>query len=292
MSDYTGSYQSGGSSDATLTAFFDNRADAENAIVQLRELGVSDAGLRLTEGSGEQATVTEPREEKSFFERLGDFFMPDEDRHVYAEGLSRGGYLLTVSGLSAGQQDAALDILESSGAADVDEREASWRAEGWSGYSGSQAEGYGAATTPTGMSAHTGDRADLGENESVPVVEEQLRVGKRDVSQGRVRVRSYVRETPVSEQVSLTDEHVDVERRPVDRAVTPGEDAFRERSIEAEERAEEAVAAKEARVVEEVSLRREREAHQENISDTVRHTEVEIEDERSDRGFTPESPRR
>src|SRR5215208_5245795 len=64
----------------------------------------------------------------------------------------------------------------------------------------------------------------------------------------RVRVRSYVVETPVQEQVNLREEHVSVERRPVDRAASPGDNLFRERTIEAEERAEEAVVAKEARV--------------------------------------------
>jgi stress response protein YsnF len=48
----------------------------------------------------------------------------------------------------------------------------------------------------------------------------------------------------------------------------------------AEEHAEEAVVAKKARVTEEVALRKEQTSHTENVSDTVRHTEVEIEDER------------
>ena len=73
--------------------------------------------------------------------------------------------------------------------------------------------------------------------EVIPVAEEELRVGKREVSGGRVRVRSYVMETPVQEQLNLRKEHVSVERRPVDRAATSGDNLFRERTIEAEERA-------------------------------------------------------
>jgi hypothetical protein len=42
-----------------------------------------------------------------------------------------------------------------------------------------------------------------------------------------VRVRSYVVETPVEEQVTLQQERVHVERRPVDRPVGPGDDVFR-----------------------------------------------------------------
>jgi uncharacterized protein (TIGR02271 family) len=98
-----------------------------------------------------------------------------------------------------------------------------------------------------------------------------------------VRIRSYVVERPVSEQVSLREEHVAVERRPVSgttQAGTISGDPFQERTIEVEERGEEAVVSKEARVVEEVVVRKEAEQRTETISDTVRRTEVDVEDER------------
>ena len=88
-------------------------------------------------------------------------------------------------------------------------------------------------------------------------------------------------EEPVTETVRLVEERVEIERHPVDRAVGAGDgDLFRERSIEAEEYREEAVVAKEARVVEEVELRRRHDSHEETVSDTVRRTEVEIDDGR------------
>ena len=49
------------------------------------------------------------------------------------------------------------------------------------------------------------------------------------------------------------------------------------------EQAEEAVVSKEARVTEEITLRKEAEERTETVSDTVRHTEVEVEDERGGR---------
>ena len=113
------------------------------------------------------------------------------------------------------------------------------------------------------------------------MTEEQLTVGKRDVAHGRVRVRSYVVETPVQEQVNLRQEHVSIERRPVDRAAGAGDNLFRERTIEAEERAEEAVVAKEARVKEELVLKKDVNQRTETVSDKVRRTEVEVEDERA-----------
>jgi stress response protein YsnF len=258
-----GSTASGG---ATLTAFFDRRADAQTAIDRLRANGVSESCIRLTEGAGEgssgmgssagmSSSTSGAGENRGFFESLGDFFFPDEDRYAYAEGLSRGGYLLTVSGLSADQHETALDILDDEGAVDIDEREQSWRSEGWTGYQsggsvaaaslgasmGAGTTGMGSGATATTGMAETGaafaerDVTASGD-ETVQVVEEQLRVGKRVADQGRVRVRSYVVETPVSEQVQLTEERVSIERRPVDRAVS-ATDAFQDRTIEADVRA-------------------------------------------------------
>ncbi|HEY8610312.1 MAG TPA: YsnF/AvaK domain-containing protein [Roseomonas sp.] len=117
--------------------------------------------------------------------------------------------------------------------------------------------------------------------ERIPIVEEQIRVGKREMDRGRVRVRSYIVETPVSESVTLRDEHVHVERRPVDLPLSAADDAFRERTIEAVEHAEEAVVSKEARVTEELVIRKEQEQRTQTVSDTVRHTEVEVEDDRN-----------
>ena len=74
-----------------------------------------------------------------------------------------------------------------------------------------------------------------------------------------------------------------VERRPADRALSDVDQAFQERTIEAEERVEEAVVSKEARVKEELVVRKETEQRTETISDTVRSTEIDVEDERGNR---------
>ncbi|MBP2295599.1 YsnF/AvaK domain-containing protein [Azospirillum rugosum] len=136
------------------------------------------------------------------------------------------------------------------------------------------------ADLDTGMGARRA--VGTGQEEHIPVVEEQINVGKRTVERGSVRVRSYVIETPVEEQVRLRDETVTVERRPVDRAVgeVPPE-AFRERTIEVTETDEEAVVEKATRVREEVVIRKEAEERAQTVSDTVRRTEVEIDDNRS-----------
>ena len=268
----------------SVSALFDTNADAQNAVSRLEALGISRTQIRTVEGatqSTEQRTST--TEDKGFWDSLGDFFFPDEDRYTYAEGLSRGGVLVTVTSLTAAHYDQVLDILDDEGTVDLAEREESWRSEGWGGYEGSphatEARTVGSSVSDDGSYADTSAQAD---DESIPIVEERLRVGKRDTSHGRVRVRAYTVEEPVSETVNLREDRVELERRPVDRAVTDADTAFRDRTVEAEEYVEEAVVSKEARVVEEVSLRKTSDTRQETVTDSVRHTEVEIDDERSD----------
>ena len=114
--------------------------------------------------------------------------------------------------------------------------------------------------------------------QSIPVVEEQLKVGKREVQRGGVRIFSRIVETPVNETVGLREEHVDVQRRRVDEPLSPGDaGAFREQTIEMRETAEEAVVEKTARVVEEVTIGKQVSERQQQISDTVRHTEVDVQ---------------
>ena len=79
----------------TLTAFFDDRASAETARQRLQAIGVTDASIRLT--GGDEYVGRDYRDNKGFWESVADFFFPDEDSGAYAEGLRRGGYLLTVS---------------------------------------------------------------------------------------------------------------------------------------------------------------------------------------------------
>ncbi|WP_323141757.1 DUF2382 domain-containing protein [Massilia phyllosphaerae] len=112
---------------------------------------------------------------------------------------------------------------------------------------------------------------------AIPVVQEELKVGKREVQRGGVRVFSRVVETPVDQTIGLREEHVNVERRPVDQPISSADAAFKEQSIELRETAEEAVVQKSARVVEEVLVGKEVSQRQEQIHDTVRHTEVQVE---------------
>ena len=101
-------------------------------------------------------TAAEPRQ-KGFFEALGDLFMPEEDRYAYAEGLSRGGFLVSLY-TTVDNRDRILDILDDAGTIDMDAREESWRAEGWAGYQAGEPltqVGTTAAPTPAAPRSET-----------------------------------------------------------------------------------------------------------------------------------------
>jgi stress response protein YsnF len=286
-----------------VTALFDRRSAAENAIRRLVNAGVPHDRIGLMPGDASDASddagASSRPEPRGFWGSLGDWLLPDEDRHVYAEGLSRGGYLISVN---TGDEHYArvMAILDSEDAIDIDERAESWRAEGWAGWSGTAAgtstevgpatsvapivasvraedRDADAAASPrkTGLAGAETSLSERGE-QVIPVVEERLRIGTRDVSHGRVRIRSYVVETPVEEQVTLREERIAVERRPANRALSDADRAFQERTIEAEE----AVVSEGVHITEEVVVRQEAEQRTETVSDTVRQTEVEVEDER------------
>jgi uncharacterized protein (TIGR02271 family) len=288
---------------------YDTRGAADAARDELVGLGIPSANIvvRSTETSGQAVS-----DDRGFWASLSDLFVPDEDRYTYAEGIRRGGHLLSVN-VPEGMDEEALDVLERSEPIDVDERSQSWRESGWQGYQAAPASASGAGPTAVlredaasyaGEAPIASSMADTGSSsaaaygstaagrsvegeDKLQVIEEQLRVGKREVGRGSVRVRSYVTERPVEEQVELQQERVTVERRPVDRELAPGEAtaAFQERTIEAVERGEEAVVSKTARVVEEIGIRKDVERESETVRDTVKRTDVEVEDDRAGRGL-------
>jgi uncharacterized protein (TIGR02271 family) len=192
--------------------------------------------------------------------RLG---VPDEDAHYYAEGVRRGGILVTVAADDEREAQRAAEIFRRHGALDIDQRASEWKKQGWKGRFEADTKADTAATSS------------IESERTVPVTEEELLVGKRNVELGAVRIYSRVIEQPVRETVQLEEEHVDVQRRPASRPA--GAEAFREQSFEMRERAEEPVVEKRARVVEEVKVGKKRSKTARTVQDTVRKTDVQVE---------------
>lgn len=201
--------------------------------------------------------------DESFF---GSLFDNKDESRKYAEAAKQGA-IVTVHTDSREQAETAAKLLDKCGAIDVDERN-------------NQMRGTAGTTNRSRGWINTDNKS----NSSVPVVEEKLNVGKRDVETGGVRMRSRIIEKPVEEHLRLREEHLDIERNKVNRPVSKADmSAFKEGETKIVEHAEVPVVNKEARVVEEVKLNKRTDVHDETVRDTVRKQDVDIDKLDSDR---------
>ena len=256
--------------DETIVAIYDTAAHADAAVSDLKIAGVPDAAISLHAGtSGTTGTVAgAPGREKGFWSSLfgGE---TETDSAVYDRSLESGSTVVTVRSPDD-HVTRVMEILESHHPIDIDERTA--------GYGLTPTTSATTAAPVTGLTTGLATGATTGAmGETLQLSEENLAVGKRVVNKGGTRIRRYVVETPVNESVSLHDETVTLERRPVTDARPLEAGEFSEKVIEMTATAEEAVVAKTARVYEEVGLRKAATDRTETVSDTVRKEEVEIE---------------
>ena len=179
---------------------------------------------------------------------------PDHDTAVYDRSMSSGSTVVAVKTNETHITRRVIQIMESHDPIEIDKR----------------AAGYGLTQTTTIPPLSTSDGSTL------QLTEESLAIGKRVVNRGGTRIRRFVAETPVKEQVTLHDEIVTLDRRSVTDG-RPAIDSFSEKTIEMTATAEEAVVSITARVVEEVGLRKEVTDRVETVRDTVRKEEVEVE---------------
>jgi uncharacterized protein (TIGR02271 family) len=249
----------------TVVGLFKNAVEAQKVKHTLVDEGYAASDIRVI--ANEDQTVTKTSESSSHESGLGatisNFFRSltggDEDEKHFASGVQKGGAFLSVT-VPDGHESDVVELLESHGATDINDEE------------------YGTTTSTTAVGSLPSTSQEVSGTAAVPVVQEELTVGKRQVQRGGVRVYSHLVETPVEENVQLREEHVRVNRQNVNRPATEADfQAFQEGSIELTETAEEAVVAKNARVVEEIVIGKDASERTETIRDSVRHTEVEVE---------------
>ena len=265
ISEYNQSY------DDSIVAVFDTPAHAELAVQDLLAAHVPASAVErhTAEGSYAGDTGSEPVRKVGGF--LSSLFGGGNDATTYHNTLSSGGTVVTVHGIPTEDFDRVAAILEQHNPIDFDNGMAgSTTGMGATGMSSTAVGATGLAGTTVPATGTRGDTLQLSE--------ESLVVGKRLVNQGGTRIRRYVVEKPVEQNISLHDERVVVERRPVadGRAVDASAFTGSDRVIEMTETTEQAVVGKTARVVEEVALRREGVDRAETIHETVRKEEVEI----------------
>ncbi|GAB3817846.1 YsnF/AvaK domain-containing protein [Pontibacter rugosus] len=237
----------------TVVGVFETSNEAQTALQQLTSSGFMreniDIAPQATTGTSEQHADDDSI--GSFFSNL---FGGDDKSRSYSN-YARTGAIVTVHAKSAQEAERAADILDDFGAVNLDER----------------ASGTTAATDTTRTASTSTDS-------TIPVIEEEMQVGKRTVETGGVRIRSRIIERPIEEHLRLREEHVHVERNPVNRAATERDlSGFKNGEIEMTEHAEVPIVNKDTRVVEEVNIGMDVEEHDESIRGTVRKTDVEVD---------------
>jgi uncharacterized protein (TIGR02271 family) len=263
-----------------LVAFYQSRDTAERVRDELLAADFDRDDVKVYTSTGKETGG-------GFWDSLKETFgfIDDEDKALYAEAARRGSSAVAVSLDDADGPPAqrAVQIIQRYKPLDLDQQALQWRREGWAG----SQQPTTATTGQTQQRQTTAKNLTQGQ-EAIPVVQEELRVGKRRVEGGGVRIHTRVTEKPVEEQVRLREERVKVERRPVDRPLTAADRPFQERSVEATEMREEAVIEKTPRVVEEVRVSKEANERTQTVRDTVRRTDVQVEQTGGQPGHTTE----
>jgi stress response protein YsnF len=250
--------------------------------------GVSDESRYPESGTDDsyRNTLNEDRirerrgdDDDSIGDSIGRFFRNLFDNKEEAERYSsvgRRSSIVSVFAESGDQAEQVSDILDECGAVDVEERARDYG-------TSSEMQSTDTLSSPTAMRDSDEDRrntlgADGVSDRSIPVIEENVNIRKEEVQRGGVRLRSRIVERPVEESLRLREERVRVERVPADRPATERDfDTFREGEIEVTETAEVPIINKEARVVEEVRLSKDVDERDEVVRDSVRKTDVDIE---------------
>ena len=267
----------------TVVGLFDDRAHAQAAMNELIAQGFVKENIDIsnrsfaggdTDDDSDYAITGRDGDTSGgggIGDRISNFFSSlfgdDEDTaRNYSTAASDADAILTVQVDSQERAGTAQEIFDRHGAFDVDEHGASSGRGGVENFSARSDADTGTADT------------NLTDRQTLPVVEEDLKVGKRDVERGGVRVRSRIIERPVEESVRLREEHVVVNRRPVDREISDADlKSFRPGEMELAEHAEVPIVGKEARVVEEVEVGKNVTEREETVRDTVRSTDVDVE---------------
>jgi uncharacterized protein (TIGR02271 family) len=250
----------------TVIGLFDNKTEARAAMEELIEQGFIRDNIDVSDRRYDDSVVNDTTTGTAAGDSISNFFSSlfgDDNTTAqnYTTLAQEADAILTVQVDSEERARAAAAILDRHGAIDVDER-------------ASQSRQNFAQNTGTTQNTATTEGA-----MSIPVIEEELQVGKRAVERGGARIKSRIVEKPVEETLRLREEHIVVNRQPVNRAVTDADMAnLKEGDIELTERAEEAVVSKQARVVEEVSVGKQVSEREETIRDTVRRTDVDVEE--------------
>lgn len=245
----------------TVVGIYDRLDDARAAIHELVNRGFSMDRIDLSSENEEHQEAGRDKEKVSGF--FNSLFGSSEEAKYHTEA-GQAGYVVTVHTSNRDEAERVADILDDYGAIDP-------------------AETYPAESRERGYS-ETAETTTPASETSIPVIEEEMEIGKRNVETGKVRVRSRIVERPVEEHLRLRTENIVTERVPVNRPANAADwDKSGQGEIELTEHEEKPVVNKEARVVEEVKVKKETQEREETMRGSVKRQDVEVDEKKKER---------
>jgi len=235
-----------------FVAIFESRATAEAARRDVETAGIPSDDISIRDKAPMAGTAGD--RSPGFMDWLFGS-ASDEDQSYYGQHVASGRAVLSVTADSADYERIA-QILHGHDLVKSDER-----------------------TTMTPAASTTGASTTGAAERStvIPTAKEELEVGKQRTADTRTyRIRRYVLEHPVEQEVALHDETVTVERRRPSQAAA-GERPFEERYLEVTESREEPVVRKVVKPGEEVVVSKTAQDRSETVRDTVRESKVEVD---------------
>ena len=144
-------------------------------------------------------------------------------------------------------------------------------------------------TLPPETSRHTGDGTaplpeealslqEHGSEEIIPIVEEEVHLSKREVTTGKVRIRTLVDVVTEPVQASLLTETVEVTRVPIDREISEAPQVRTENGVTIVPVVEEVLVVEKRLVLkEELHIRRQTHTEDVEVPVEVRKQRIEVE---------------
>jgi stress response protein YsnF len=267
----------------TVIGMFDDAFQAKQAVQQLTSKGFSSDSIDITKSAVNNATQHESDSEESgitqFFKSL---FTNKEETDKYVRIAKMSQSLVTVHAKTVDEAKEAAFILDNCGAVNVDERATA------SAYLESE-------HIKTTVDEDTNTRDDAQTNSatafrntstertarttSISIMEGDPEIGKSEILTDRTHMRSRIFDGAVEESSRLKEETVRVNKNLPEKPKTnAGEPGFSAGEFEMTETSEVPVVTKEARVVEEVTIGKQVNERTTTVSDTVRRTEIDIDD--------------
>ena len=252
----------------TIVGLYDDRNTAHTVLQELEAAGFGEDHLRFTSRADGAATRYDLDPDEANPAMLNTYGVEGDESKFYAEGVRRGGSLV-IARVHDANVDTAVDIMARHNPVRYEDRAADYLAD---------YDEVATAYTNDQMTENRGRYAEQA-SQRLREIEEHLKIGKREVVRGGVRVNKYVDTSIEEETLRLRDEEIVVDRTAVNRELTPEEAdaAFTDQTVELVERDEEAVVEKTAVVTGEVTVGKDVNVREETVGGEVRSTRVEVE---------------